>query len=466
MASRRAAVLARSLSAGLARRQAVCQHSRNPWKEAIRAISTSSPRFQPPPNPATSENPISASPPVPKINKKRTFNVTKADAQPTLSKHHKISFDDKRISLPWEEGKNSTFQHIWLRDHCQCPQCMHPQTKQRTLDTFSLPLNIRPSEVEPKDEGLYVKWHGGHESLYSWEWLHRHSYAPRLEKYPSVQRKLWGKADLEENIPVVKYDDVMKSDNGVAEWTSQIQIYGFCFVDGVPTTPGATKELVERIAHIRHTHYGGFWDFTADLEKKDMAYTNLALPAHTDTTYFTEPCGLQMFHLLEFDGQGGESLLVDGFRAARILREEKPEAFRTLSTIRVPTHASGNEDVSIEPYTPFPVFNHHPVTGELVQVRWNNEDRATMDRWADPEEVEKFYAAIFDWNEVLKRAEGEYREQLVPGRPLIFDNWRVLHGRGSFTGFRRMCGAYVGRDDWQSRLRMTNYGREEILMGL
>jgi len=25
---------------------------------------------------------------------------------------------------------------------------------------------------------------------------------------------------------------------------------------------------------------------------------------------------------------------------------------------------------------------------------------------------------------------------------LVFDNWRVLHGRSAFTGHRRMCGAY------------------------
>lgn len=31
---------------------------------------------------------------------------------------------------------------------------------------------------------------------------------------------------------------------------------------------------------------GGLWDFTADLRHGDTAYTNIALGAHTDTTYF------------------------------------------------------------------------------------------------------------------------------------------------------------------------------------
>jgi len=125
-----------------------------------------------------------------------------------------------------------------------------------------------------------------------------------------------------------------------------------------------------------------------------------------------------LFHLLEFKGEGGESLLVDGFKAARVLRHEKPDSYITLSQVRIPSHASGNEDVSIEPYAPFPVLNHHPVNGELIQIRWNNDDRATMDRWAEHEDVEKFYEAIRDWNAILKRQESEYWEQLIPGRAL------------------------------------------------
>jgi len=249
----------------------------------------------------------------------------------------------------------------------------------------------------------------------------------------------------------------------VARWTAKIHKYGFCFVNGVPVTSEATQALIERIAFIRPTHYGGFYDFTADLSKKDIAYTNLSLDVHTDTTYFSEPAGLQMFHVLSHDGSGGASILVDGFRAAKILREENPGAYKTLSNVRVSSHASGNEDTSIQPYAPFPILNHHPVNGELVQIRWNNDDRGTMDRWDDMEDVEKFYDAIRVWNEILKRKESEYCEKLPPGRAVIFDNWRVLHGRTAFDGKRRVCGAYLNRDDFYSRLLMTNIEKKRVL---
>jgi trimethyllysine dioxygenase len=287
-----------------------------------------------------------------------------------------------------------------------------------------------------------------------------------LERYISPQFKFWG-SEIAEGLPEVEYEAVMESDAGVGEWTRKIRKYGFCYVNGVPVTPEATKELVERIAHIKHTHYGGLWDFTSDLSKKDTAYTTLALGVHTDTTYFSNPASLQLFHLLSHtDGSGGQSILVDGFRAAKILREEDPTAYRVLSNVRIPSHSSGNRGSSIQPYAPFPVFNHHPVNGELILIRWNNDDRATMDRWDDPADVDRFYEAARAWNDVLKRRESEYWEQLVPGRPLILDNWRVLHGRAAFDGKRRLCGAYISRDDFMSRFVMSNSKREDVLKAL
>lgn len=72
--------------------------------------------------------------------------------------------------------------------------------------------------------------------------------------------------------------------------------YGLVFVNGTPFDDAThTKRLLERIGPIRETHYGGFYDFVPDMAKADTAYTNIALPAHTDTTYFTEPAGVSRF---------------------------------------------------------------------------------------------------------------------------------------------------------------------------
>jgi len=41
----------------------------------------------------------------------------------------------------------------------------------------------------------------------------------------------------------------------------------------------------------------------------------------------------------------------------------------------------------------------------------------------------------------------------------VIDNHRVMHGRSAFTGERRMCGAYIDRDEWRSHLAVLE--REE-----
>jgi trimethyllysine dioxygenase len=191
--------------------------------------------------------------------------------------------------------------------------------------------------------------------------------------------------------------------------------YGFCFVDSTDHREAChTEALLESIAFLRNTHYGGFYEFTSDLASQDTAYTNIALEAHTDNTYFSDPAGLQAFHLLSHtDGEGGASLLVDGFKVAHELLEADREAYRILSTVNVHAHASGNEGISIQPYRGFPVLEHDPTTGDLLRVRWNSADRASIE--LPIEDVEKWYDAARKFDALLKKKENEYWEQLEPG---------------------------------------------------
>lgn len=137
---------------------------------------------------------------------------------------------------------------------------------------------------------------------------------------------------------------------------------------------------------------GGFYDFTADLSSKDTAYTSESLEPHNDNTYFTEPAGLQALHLLSHtDGSGGESSLVDGFEAARQLFRGDQRAYQRLSQTGVYGHASGNEGISLQPAEAYPVLKHHAQLGSLMQVRWNNADRAGFHGRVD--NLEDWYTA-------------------------------------------------------------------------
>ncbi|ELR02262.1 hypothetical protein GMDG_05332 [Pseudogymnoascus destructans 20631-21] len=342
-------------------------------------------------------------------------------------------------------------------DHCHCAECVNQDTLQRSFDSFTI-TDKTPQNVRSKEDGLEVIWQEtGHKSFFSWEWL-----ATNMHKKPSAPKYTFWGAEIAKSPPDVHYDEVMASDTGVGKWTAKILKHGFCFVDGCPVSPEKTEELLNRIAFIRETHYGAFYDFTSDLTMKDTAYTTLALPAHTDTTYFTDPSGLQLFHLLSHSGHGGASLLVDGFSCASQLLSRDPRAYDILSRVPVPWHASGNEGVVITPATWVPVLTLDG-EGGVRQLRWNNDDRASMPVENAGVEYEEWFEAARVWNEIITEGRNEYWGQLVPGRPVIFDNWRVMHARSAFEGKRRMCGGYINRDDFISRYWNTNFSREEVL---
>ncbi|KAI8099141.1 trimethyllysine dioxygenase [Halteromyces radiatus] len=398
---------------------------------------------------------------------KRTHVLSKRYYSAAIT-HHARQLD---ITLPIENNKGKTtysLPYFWLRDHCRCPSCYHSVTRQRLVNTFGLDRDIRPSSVTWED-GLHVVWPDGHKSHYAHDWISTHGHQINEQVWkdalaPTEQQRLWQADTLLSSSLTdrLTFEQVMETKQGVTEWLHRLERDGIAFVEDVPTTLEATETLARRLCFLRETHYSkGMWSFTADLAHADTAYTQLALGAHTDNTYFTEPSGLQMFHKLEFQGQGGDSLFVDGFAVAEQLKIKDPEAYATLTTTRIPTHSAGDENVLIVP-TPraYPILNHDPLTGDLYQIRYNNDDRSTLNHLS-PTELDRFYDALFSWQKLLTDKTNEYWDPLPPGRVVTFDNWRVLHGRSAFTGHRRICGAYFPWDDYKSRARTLRLSTNE-----
>ncbi|SCV70474.1 BQ2448_1868 [Microbotryum intermedium] len=410
---------------------------------------------------------------------RRSFATSNASAS-TSSAHPTVNQDaqtPRAVTVTFANGKKTSFHYLWLRDHCRDARSYHPATKQRLVDTPTIPRDLTPQSVEANSDGLFVTWPAdtypssqAYTSFFPWTFLLEHSYEPALDgRIPPKDKVLWT-SEIANDPPMVEYDQVMGSEQGVFEWVKRIHRFGFSFVRGIPPTPEATEALIRRIAFIRDTHYGGFWDFTADLKHGDLAYSNVMLNSHTDTTYFTDtrtksplsrqPCGLQMFHLLSpaTSHKGGHNLLVDGFQAAQTLRETHPEHYEFLSNVLLPSHASGTgsdsipSGVHLTPLVRKPVFNHDPSNGELIQVRWNGDDRGVVggQGW-DGGRMEKWFEALRLWEGVLRSEKSQLWTEMEMGTAVIFDNHRVLHGRSSFVGERRLCGAYVNHDDYRSR---------------
>ena len=90
---------------------------------------------------------------------------------------------------------------------------------------------------------------------------------------------------------------------------------------------------------------------------------------------------------------------------------------------------------------------------EIVQVSFNNYDRAPF-RF-EKELTLKFYEAIKTFDLIANNRDYQWRHILKPGELLIFNNWRILHGRGSFNGVRRMSGCYINKEDFDSSCKLN-----------
>lgn len=130
-----------------------------------------------------------------------------------------------------------------------------------------------------------------------------------------------------------------------------------------------------------------------------------------------------MFHLLSHTGgEGGASLLVDGYKCLQTLSEQYPEAYETLRNTPLRWHASGNDGITITPWSEMAAIEEQKVavgsgTDSITQLRWNNDDRATL-RPSSDMSVTKWYEAARLLDSIIKDPKNEYWAQLKPGRPL------------------------------------------------
>lgn len=356
--------------------------------------------------------------------------------------------DRKSLEVSWSDHAVTRYPWVWLRDHAHDDDTVHPVTQQRQLFTAALPADLVGTAVKIQGDTIDIAWsdNSAH-SVVPVPFLARYRTPCKPQLAPHSGITPWNAAFIHAHVPKVGYEAVMNTDDGVREWLTKTAEFGFCLAVGTPPTAHATEALLRRIGYVRETIFGGMWEFTADLARADTAYTNLELRPHTDGTYSNDAPGAQLLHCLQFDGTGGESTMVDAFALARHMATEMPEHFTILATVVVPGQYIGDGSHLMAAR---PVFRHDH-NGQLVQVSFNNYDRAPF--LLPENEMIAFYAALRAFDNLANDPAWQWRHVLAPGEALLFDNWRVLHGRFAYTGLRRLCGGYVNREDIESRLR-------------
>jgi len=359
----------------------------------------------------------------------------------------KIKMLPDDLHVYFSNEREEIYPNIWLRDHSRDEENWDKRSNQRKTFTATLDFKLKIKSAEILDNGKSIKiiWPDLEKPVtYSYEFLFNNSLNNK-SKINSL--KLWKENDLDDQI-YIDFETV-QSNEGYKKFLKNLYQYGFSVVQNCKTEMSSVENIVNKIGYVRNSIFGGLWSFESNEDKADSAYTQEELRPHTDATYSNDAPGLQLLLCCEYKAKGGDSIMVDGFKIAEMIKKDNKELFDILSTINVKGSYIG-DGVFLEAERP--IFNLNSKK-EIFQVSFNNYDRAPF-RFEKDLTI-KFYEAIRTFDLMANSKEYQWRHILKPGELLIFNNWRVLHGRGSFDGTRKISGCYINKEDFDSSCKMN-----------
>jgi alpha-ketoglutarate-dependent taurine dioxygenase len=346
-----------------------------------------------------------------------------------------------------QDGRRVALHALQLRDGCPCGECRHEGTGQRLLETSRIPLGLTLERAQLAEGGSAVQlaWSDGHAATFAASLLT--SLAPREE-----EPRLWG-AELGAELPAAAFEQVASEEGARLGWLAAIAELGFALLRDVPCESGMVCRVAELFGYVRETNYGRFFDVRTVPDPVNLADTNLGLGLHTDNPYRDPVPTLQLLHCLVASGEGGETVLVDGFNVVGKLSERS----RSLLS-EIPVRYEYESPAAV-------LASAQPVLllgadGAPRGLRVNNRSKRLP--LAPVDAVPGWYAAYAELAALLEAEENAVRLRLGPGDLLCFDNERVLHGRTAFTGGERLLqGCYADRDGLRSTLTLLRLRAQE-----
>ncbi|XP_078693324.1 gamma-butyrobetaine dioxygenase-like isoform X2 [Branchiostoma floridae x Branchiostoma belcheri] len=288
-----------------------------------------------------------------------------------------------------------------------------------------------------------VEWSDGGVSRFPYVWLR-----------DNCQTQLWG-AELVHNLPKADFPAILTDDRALHDFLALLDSVGLVLVQRVPCEVGQVERLANRVAYLRPTNFGKEFVVVNKPNPSDLAYTTGKLGLHTDLNFYDHKPGVQMLHCIEqTKGEGGESHLVDGFSVAYQLKEENPDAFRLLTTLKV-----NFCNVGLDFHKFFLRQRQHTISlndqGEVQSVSFSDQARdSILDLPAD--QVQPFFDALKAFDTIMYLPRNCLRFKMAAGEMIVFDNTRTLHGRSAYSldDIRHLQGGYFDWDEIYSRMRV------------
>ena len=368
-----------------------------------------------------------------------------------LPKLASVFVGTRSITVGFTDAGTNEFHYQWLRHSCYCRECGNPADGIRFCTVISFGDDITPDEVEIVDGDLRLVWPGGHASTFGHDWLFHHAYDGAAGQRRRSWRPVNWRAELSDEFPSADWADVSAGGHGRLRMYETLRDFGIVRVNGLGTAPELTEALAALLGPIHETTvYGRIYDVRAEPVAKLGAKTGIAQAPHIDDAFYYSPPGIDIFHCLVNNGEGGMSTYVDGFAIAESIEHEHPEAYQALTTLSVNHIRRHPDEIDLRSRGPLISLDEF---GNPCGIRYFDRALAPLD--VEPEDVDRLYNAIREFNGRMTSAEFIASIRVAPGDGMLIDNHRVMHGRTAFDPSEgrhiRLC--HVPRDEFHGRLR-------------
>lgn len=372
-----------------------------------------------------------------------------------------VAENGRALHCTINDGEVLRFHAIWLRDNATDAATRSPQHGQRlvTIEDIPAEVSIRSAQldgdsvlVEFTDRDVRVSYPGA--------WLEDHAY-----DHARAGSACWFDAAVEtwdatlgDRLPSSAFNQVRDNADARYHWLSGLRRYGVAKLSGGPVQSGALLEVAGFFGYVRETNYGKWFEVRTEVNPVNLAYTGLGLQAHTDNPYRDPVPSMQILYCLENSAEGGDSIVVDGFRAAQRLHAEDPDAYELLARYCARFSYEGSSGVAL--HARRPMIERTP-DGEVINIRFNNRSAAALTD-IPFDQMEAYYAAWRKFSSIIEDPGMEMAFKLAPGESFVVDNTRVLHARNGYSGegSRWLQGCYPDKDGLNSTLAAMEMERQ------
>ena len=342
-------------------------------------------------------------------------------------------FEDRHeyVRIYFDDSKHfSNYHYFWLRHNCPC--CVHETTKERILCPSQVALDIRPKEMFVVDDAHFrLVWADGHVSDFALDWLWEHAYAVDAQ-VSEIQAQ---------DLSLIEVSYGVCEDDLVAVCDRYLNEKGAILVRGCPLdTEALIACLTKEVFRLRDSHFGYVEDLktdnTTNKNTDQLGYTNAAVNLHTDQPFIEHVPRFQLLQCIQTADDGGESLLADAQQVAYYLRDLDGDAFDALTQMSVVFH---RKQKHFESKMSSPILSFQ--SDQFFQVRSSYFTFAPSVYSFN--QMEKWYRAYQKFVRLIDHPAYQFRVLLQPQDFILYDNFRMLHGRTAFTGPRWMKGIYL-----------------------